>query len=374
MRNLRNVLTVTVILLLVFLAAVVSVEATAIGGDRLKPVATEAPTKTEDTTLQQAIDELKKAIESLWQTISDLLQRIEALESMSETQAPPVDYVVVDQQCSNEGEFVVGFDANGTIICAASEPITSPEPSTTPICNDNDEDGYNGYDLTTCPSGLDWYDDDPNVYPGALELCDGKDNDQDSLVDWDDGCTFASCQVDVFLVLDETGSISSSDFRTLKDFTIELVNRWKYSPNMTEVGIVAFATDSRTILNLTNNKMNAINAIANMQQRGGATCTVCGIYSAKAGLDAYSRPEAKRVAIVITDGINNQRINELVDAISAFENAGGVLIAIGVGNVDVNQINQIASDIPGTQTAFFVSEYTTLMTIVDSLAIGTCQL
>jgi len=49
-------------------------------------------------------------------------------------------------------------------------------------CEDNDSDGY--YSISTdCTTGNDCNDYDPEVYPGASELCDGKDNNCDSVVD-----------------------------------------------------------------------------------------------------------------------------------------------------------------------------------------------
>ncbi len=51
-------------------------------------------------------------------------------------------------------------------------------------CADEDGDGYYAV-CGDCPIGDDCDDSDDSVYPGANELCDGKDNDCDSLTDED---------------------------------------------------------------------------------------------------------------------------------------------------------------------------------------------
>ncbi len=52
-------------------------------------------------------------------------------------------------------------------------------------CNDVDGDGYGAPGSCSCPGGTppDCDDSDPDVHPGHLEVCDGKDNNCDGIVD-----------------------------------------------------------------------------------------------------------------------------------------------------------------------------------------------
>mgnify|MGYP001583591971 FL=1 len=51
------------------------------------------------------------------------------------------------------------------------------------VCEDKDGDGYYAYNPISCPQGNDCNDNDPTIYPGAKEICDGKDNNCDGQID-----------------------------------------------------------------------------------------------------------------------------------------------------------------------------------------------
>jgi hypothetical protein len=95
--------------------------------------------------------------------------------------------------CASDDPTVSVSDAGGD----AERDLPAPDPDSSepdvrpdvpPVCLDNDDDGYVG---TGECSGteLDCNDDDPNVYPGALEAsCDGRDENCDGRIDEGLGC------------------------------------------------------------------------------------------------------------------------------------------------------------------------------------------
>ena len=70
------------------------------------------------------------------------------------------------------GEHKISFKilSKGNVIASGEKKIT--------VCNDNDGDGF-------CAEQGDLDDNDVTVYPGAPEICDGKDNDCDGQIDED---------------------------------------------------------------------------------------------------------------------------------------------------------------------------------------------
>jgi hypothetical protein len=76
-------------------------------------------------------------------------------------------------------------------------------------CVDRDGDGFDSYSAG-CTTGNDCDDTDPNIYPGAAELCNLEDDDCDGLID-EDFDTGGSCSIGVGECADDGVYVCSQD-------------------------------------------------------------------------------------------------------------------------------------------------------------------
>ena len=181
--------------------------------------------------------------------------------------------------------------------------------------------------------------------------------------------------LDLNLVLDESGSITSENFIKLKNFATSLVNGMPFHGETagtgTRVGIVTFSTGSRRILNMNAQKQAVLNAINALNSHGGSTCIGCGIDDAVENWYANGRRDASRVMVVVTDGLNNlppgNFASHLAGALQAADFYGQTIVAVGVGEANFNEINQIATDISGVQTAYYASNFDQLSQLLNSI-------
>ncbi|MBA2661445.1 MAG: putative metal-binding motif-containing protein [Bradymonadaceae bacterium] len=70
-------------------------------------------------------------------------------------------------------------------VCQAGGVTVCPVPTAASCegCRDLDGDTFDGHHPITCPTGRDCDDNDPNVKPGAVEVCSGADTNCDGVVD-----------------------------------------------------------------------------------------------------------------------------------------------------------------------------------------------
>ena len=172
------------------------------------------------------------------------------------------------------------------------------------------------------------------------------------------GCSGSSVQ-DVVFVIDTSGSIGSSRFELIKEFTANITTELITSSPNSAVGVILFASSAYIRFNLqTYTSLNALlSAIDNLPYSGGGTDTAEALTlllsTAQNGALGL-RNDSSKVAIVITDGQSNSRSATLSAASSLHASNIFDVYAVGVDGADLNELEAIASS---PEFIFFTSSF-----------------
>ncbi len=179
--------------------------------------------------------------------------------------------------------------------------------------------------------------------------------------------------LDLALVFDGSGSISSTDFETMKTFGRELVGSFEIGPSAATVGMVQFSSEGvgRVEIELSDSRIDVNNAIEAMVQLGGATDIQEGIALGASMLQSRGRAGVPKVMILLTDGEHNEVGDPAAEAAAA-KSQGTLIFGVAVGpGPDIAQINAIASD-PDATYVYTVTDFNSLASIVAVLSENTC--
>jgi len=140
--------------------------------------------------------------------------------------------------------------------------------------------------------------------------------------------------VNVVLIIDDSGSMAANDYQptrleAAKKSAEILINNLKEKDN---VGIVLFESGATTASYLTPFKENAVKKLRGIQQRQGRTAIGDGLTM---GIDmATSIPNKKKVAILLSDGVNNAGVVTPSEAIAFAKENKIQVYTVGMGSVE----------------------------------------
>ena len=180
--------------------------------------------------------------------------------------------------------------------------------------------------------------------------------------------------IDIYFVLDESGSVGSFNYQLMKQFVYDTVNEFDIGPDDTQVGVISYSSSARVQFYLNNyhDKATLLAAINALPFYGGGTNTAAAIdllytdgFTSTNGARSQSQA-IPRVAVVITA---SQSANHTATARSAenAQNEGIILFSVGVGNnVNTNELEDIASDpsYVSILTGFDTSQFNALQTTI----------
>uniref|UniRef100_A0A3P8U058 Collagen type VI alpha 6 chain n=1 Tax=Amphiprion percula TaxID=161767 RepID=A0A3P8U058_AMPPE len=162
-------------------------------------------------------------------------------------------------------------------------------------------------------------------------------------------------KADLVFLIDQSGSIASTDYTIMKKFTTELISSFKVSEDLVRVGLAQFSSNFQNEFYL--NQFYAEKAmsqhILKMRQLGGGTNIGLALDSIR---EYFEASRGCRISagisqnlVLITDGESQDDVEDAADRLRAL---GIEVFAIGIGNVHDLELLQIT----GTPERLFTVE------------------
>ncbi|KAG8010914.1 Collagen alpha-6(VI) chain [Nibea albiflora] len=181
---------------------------------------------------------------------------------------------------------------------------------------------------------------------------------------------------DIVFIVDESGSIGTSNFKLMRNFLHSIVSGLDVSPNRVRVGIVLYSDRPAVqfYLDTFSVKSELLKFIKILPYRGGGTNTGAALNFTRENVFITQRGSRKekgvqQVAVVITDGESQDKVST---AAAELRRAGVTVYAVGVKDANEQELNQIAS-YPTNTHMFIVKNFTELKPLEQSLQKFMCQ-
>ena len=185
----------------------------------------------------------------------------------------------------------------------------------------------------------------------------------------------AGCIIDLNFLVDSSGSINYQTWALALKFVANIVRVLTIGPDDVRVAFVVFASNVTVEWGLAQyqDKASLVDAIDNVRIRGGNTNLNGALYLTWSQVYREARPNANKVTIILTDGIDNEpefSTPLTIQNASRCKNDGIRLIAVGVTNsTNEQRLMQIAS----SQSDFYpVGDFNALNSIISKLTSQNC--
>nr|XP_005993702.1 PREDICTED: vitrin isoform X2 [Latimeria chalumnae] len=215
-----------------------------------------------------------------------------------------------------------------------------------------------GYFSINVPS---WFSLHKVVQPLVKRVCD-----TDRLV-----CS-KTClnSADIAFVIDGSSSVGTGNFRTILQFVANITKEFEISDTDTRIGAVQYTYEQRLefAFDKHGTKQEVLNAIKRIGYWSGGTSTGAAITYASEHLFSKSKPNKRKIMIVITDGRSYDDVT--VPATAAHQN-GVIAYSIGIAWAAHDELEAIATD-PDKEHSFFVDEFDNLYRFVPKIIQNIC--
>ncbi|XP_003795738.2 vitrin isoform X1 [Otolemur garnettii] len=175
---------------------------------------------------------------------------------------------------------------------------------------------------------------------------------------------------DIGFVIDGSSSVGTGNFRTVLQFVANLSREFEISDTDTRVGAVQYTYEQRLEFGLDrySSKADVLNAIKRVGYWSGGTSTGAAINYALEQLFKKSKPNKRKLMILVTDGRSYDDVR--IPALAAHLK-GVITYAIGVAWAAQEELEVIATH-PARDHSFFVDEFDNLYQYVPRIIQNIC--
>ncbi|KAM9726921.1 vitrin isoform 2-T3 [Menidia menidia] len=176
---------------------------------------------------------------------------------------------------------------------------------------------------------------------------------------------------DIAFVIDGSSSVGTGNFRTVLQFVANVTREFEISDTDTRVGAVQYTYEQRLefAFGQYDNKAELLNAIKRVNYWSGGTSTGAAITYAAEQLFSKSKPNKRKIMIVITDG---RSYDDVRAPALAVHRQGVIAYSIGIAWAAQDELEYIATD-PDKEHSFFVDEFDNLYKFVPKIIHNICQ-
>ncbi|XP_072912710.1 vitrin isoform X3 [Hemitrygon akajei] len=176
---------------------------------------------------------------------------------------------------------------------------------------------------------------------------------------------------DIGFVVDGSSSVGTGNFRTVLEFVANISREFEISETATRVGVVQYTYEQRLEFGFEehNTRESVVGAVRNVRYWSGGTSTGAAITFASKHLFSKSKPNKRKLMIVITDGRSYDDVR--TPAVTAHRN-GVIAYAVGIAWAATDELEYIATD-PDKDHSFFVDDFNSLYQFVPQIVHNICQ-
>nr|XP_042704354.1 vitrin isoform X3 [Chrysemys picta bellii] len=175
---------------------------------------------------------------------------------------------------------------------------------------------------------------------------------------------------DIGIVIDGSSSVGTGNFRTILQFVANISKEFEISDTDTRIGAVQYTYEQRLEFGFDKHstKQDVLNAIKRINYWSGGTSTGAAINYASEQLFSKSKPNKRKIMILITDGRSYDDVR--VPAMTAHQN-GVIAYSVGIAWAAQDELESIATD-PDKEHSFFVDEFDHLYRFVPRIIQNIC--